>query len=74
MIGTGFRCHFRSTSIQKNATQFPVLSNLPSGTNVGGANLQAFFQYMLPRLFAATFGGGMLGFKVYGIKLRPSSC
>jgi hypothetical protein len=50
-----------------DATEFPSIDDLPTGVNIGGANLHAFMQYLAPRLFHDTFGG-VESVKVYGLK------
>lgn len=47
-------------------TAFPDLDNIPC--EVGGANLQAFANFVAPRLFSGHFQGGMEDVKVYGLK------
>ena len=43
---------------------FPDLSTITAG--VGGANLDAFANFLAPRLFAGSFEGGMKGVNIYG--------
>lgn len=50
-----------------NPLAFPDLDNLPAGVAIGGANLQAFANFLAPRLFQGSFNKGMETVKVYGL-------
>lgn len=47
-------------------TGFPLLASIPGG--VGGLNIQAFMNYVAPRLFSGAFSGGMESVRWYGLK------
>lgn len=50
-------------------TEFPSLTDIQAlGADIGGANLDAFENFLAPRLFAGNFEGGMETVKVYGQK------
>lgn len=51
-----------------DARRFPDLDALTAlGAGVGGANLQAFAQFLAGRLFAGNFSEGMRSVKIYGL-------
>jgi len=50
-----------------NPTSLPDITAMGSGVGVGGANLQAFIDYLARGLFAGAFDGGMPSVDVYGL-------